>query len=223
MFRDYQKLVFFDFETTGTDVSCDSNIGCFPIELAMMVTDCELNIIGRPISSLINWDIFKTEYFQKHWDNIPATKVHGIKLDEITDSGVLHNSLCTHPKDNIIIPHIIEMYLEELKIGNEKNDELILVSDNPYFDFTLMKKLYNVKTKDMIQFPFHYNCYSPMMLFKSLDMNHKETKTHRALGDMNHKETKAHRALGDVYSLYKSCVIAFDRLRKFDYKKGEKY
>jgi len=203
MFKDYQKLVFFDFETTGIDVSGEPNIGCFPIELAMLVTDCNLNIIGKSFSSLINWDIFKTKTIRENWDTLGATKVHGIKLEEVMDCGVLHKAVCTHCKDDILMPQIIEMYFEELKIRHE--DELILVSDNPYFDFTLMKKLYNVKIDGgQIKFPFHYNCYSPMLLFKALGMNINNCKSHRAMGDVN--------------ALYKSCVIAFDRLGKFNKK-----
>jgi len=202
MFKDYQKLVFFDFETTGPDVSSDPNTECFPIELAILVTDCELNIIGTPLSTLINWDVFQTKFYKDNWNTFEATKVHGIELNNIIDNGILHNSLCVHPKDVILIPHIIKIYFEELKIGNRGNDELILVSDNPYFDFTLMKKLYNVETKNPIRFPFYYNCYSPMMLFKSIGMKIKSSKPHYVLNN--------------VYNLYKSCVIAFDRLRKFD-------
>ena len=203
MFKPYQKLVFFDFETTGIDVNSDPSIGCFPIELAMMVTDYELNIIGDPFHTLIRWDVFDTEYFKDNWNNFEATKIHGIKLEEIIDCGILHNAVNSHNKQDVLLSHNIEMYLEELKI--HKKDQLTLVSDNPYFDMALMKKLYNVKIDGgQVKFPFHYNCFSPLMLFDALEMNIKNCHPHRAMGDVN--------------GLYKSCVIAFDRLGKFNKK-----
>ena len=208
MFKSYQKLVFFDFETTGLDMNSDPQIGDFPIELALLVTDHKLNIIGKSFVSLINWDIITDSYNNKNWGNLPATKVHNIKLDDILELGIRHNVNNRHDKHDILIPHLIETYLNNLPLNED--DQLILVSDNPYFDFTLLKKMYNVKTENPCQFPFHYNCYSPLMLFKAINMEN------------NNKHKKVHRALDDVYDLYKSCVIAFDRLGIFEEEKVDK-
>ena len=203
MFKPYQKLVFFDFETTGLDVSSDPDVGCLPIELSLLVTDNELNIIGRSLTMLIAWDALNS-YGQEKWDKLEATKVHNIKLDEVISHGVYHHTEAKHDMTETLAPHIIDIYLKELKIKN--SDQLILISDNPYFDFTLLKKLYNVKTDNPIMFPFHYNCYSPLMLFKAIEM------------EKSSKYIKVHRSLDDVYDLYKSCVIAFDRLGIFEEK-----
>ena len=194
MFKPNQKLVFYDFETTGLDVCNQPTIGCLPIELSMIMTDNELNIIGKPFfSELILWDELKS-FVQAEWENSPAYKVNNISLYEINKYGV-------GPK---YIPKLIQDFLKNCTFT--KKEQIILISDNPYFDNSLLQKLYNC-CEDNIKYPFHYNCFSPIMLYSAIGLNIRRNKKHRALDD--------------VYDMYKSCVIAFDRIKYFDYKRDQ--
>ncbi len=154
-------LCFVDVETTGIK---DND---YPIELAMIFCDPDTFEIYNRYTSLIKWDcvIQKSNKTEWHEDYQSAYKIHNIPFDYW-----LNNSYST-----VCIVHEIKFICSEL-ISRFGECKFIIVSDNPYFDLNMIKRIYdNVNQVH----PFHYNPRSVSILFDLFNVEFKNFK-HRA-------------------------------------------
>lgn len=161
-----------DFETTGVDIEKD-----YPIELGGIFLDTELNTFDY-ISSLIydkSWDLFNSNQWKKEYEQ--SYKIHKITVEELRNNGISPISL-----------------IENLHFIKNKHsiEKLIIISDNSQFEYSFMKKLYELANAKNI-FPFHYCAWDTSLLFELLNI--QETQP-------------IHRALPDVLRVYKDLCKA---------------
>lgn len=77
MENQFDKIAFFDLESTGVDTDKDRIV-----QIAVFLTDLNLNIIQQPISSLVNPQMSIPE---------DSTKVHGITDEMVKDAPVFES------------------------------------------------------------------------------------------------------------------------------------
>lgn len=172
-----------DFETTGLEPTTN-----YPIEIACLFTDLELNIV-KLYNSLIKYDLsilfenkqWKQEYYE-------AYKVHNIDYDEIYSKGKF--------AEQVVLE--LNQICYELK-SEYKLSKIILLTDNAYFDFAFMRRLYTLAKQEKA-FPFHYSAWDTNLLLEYIT----------DVGD----PVPVHRAMIDVLRLYKQLIVAKTRLSK---------
>lgn len=166
-----EALFLADFETTG--FADDPKAA--PIELAGLFLDHNLNVVDE-YGSLINYmGVFERYGCWSTKEQLECYAVHGIDCDELQGK----------PNTNDV-SYILSKKVTRLKreYGFER---IIFASDNPYFDFTFIKKF---------EVEFHYNPY--------------DVKGYIAMSGCKRpdKETRTHRAMDDVRGLYEAMLRA---------------
>ena len=152
-----------DFETSGVNMIKD-----FPIEIGIVYCDANLKIIEE-YSSLILWE------FMEKWDDwqpshYSAFKIHNIPLKDIQKFGKSTPKICND--------------IWRFKHFHSFGKNMILISDNPYFEMSMMIKLMKHVNGDLSNLPFHYNAYSTNPLISMNNKNYDSNeKPHRALDD----------------------------------------
>jgi len=174
-----QDLIFFDFESTGINVSCMTPD--YPIEIGMVFCDDKL-LIKDLFQSYIYWPwMDKCNEWPPAYSE--AYKIHKIELDHVIKNGIYSEELTKK--------------ISQLISKNCKNDKMkpTLVSDNAYFDTFMMHQLYDQPN----DFPFHYTTWDINILCVPLGIKKAKAHTHSALEDaisMHHRTVRALEKIG---------------------------
>jgi len=156
---------FTDFETTGVNPLVD-----LPIEIGIIFTDYNFNILTSyealirqkkvlvRINGIPKW---KPEFRE-------AFEVHNISPEEYIKKAKPPQAVCTE----------IRMFCQSLSKNPSK--EIYIVSDNPYFEQTFIRKLFG---QSQTPFPFHYNARGTLMITDLAGVR-SHAHTHRGLEDI---------------------------------------
>lgn len=165
-----------DFETTGVDVNVD-----YPIELGGLFLDSDFNILSS-LDTLIklpkDW-LRESKNRDRYAD---AFRFHKIASEDL-ERGLDYTQLT--------------LYLAE-KISPLKSQgfsKFILLSDNIQFEFSFMKKIYEMAS---VQFPFHHCGWDTSLSLETT-----------GIGD---PKDVPHRALPDVGRLYKNLILSLNKI-----------
>ena len=163
--NEHPHLVWVDCEMTGLDLTTDALV-----EIAVLVTDSDLNLIGEGVDFVIKCDQSKLDGMNEF-----VTKMH-------TDSGLLPlipNGISMQDAENKILKYLAESGVIEGKspiAGNSVNfDRGFIERDMPAF-----AKLLHYRTIDVSSIKELARRWYPKVYFKSPT----KTGNHRALGDI---------------------------------------
>jgi len=172
--------IFTDFETTGLDIPGED----LPIELGMVLTDDEYNILDT-LSFYINpfkdrekltWNEHESEAF----------KVHNVPYSTVRDEGV----------SPLIAINAIHDMINKQKGVDKYNSRYILMSDNGQMEYNCMQTLFKLENKQN-EFPFHWAAWDINILINSVQKVMKGKVPHRALQD--------------AFRMYKVVIRALER------------
>ena len=162
---EHPHLVWVDCEMTGLDLSTDALV-----EIAVLVTDSDLNLIGEGVDFVIKCDQAKLDGM-----NELVTKMH-------TDSGLLPlipNGISMAEAESKILKYLTDSGVIEGKspiAGNSVNfDRGFIERDMPAF-----AKMLHYRTIDVSSIKELARRWYPKVYFKSPT----KTGNHRALGDI---------------------------------------
>jgi len=171
--------LFTDFETTGLKITKTD----LPIELGMILTDDEYNILDT-LSCYINpFDSSKTSWTEYE---LQAHKVHTIPFYKIKEEGIT-------PLETV---NKIQTMIDNQNKIDKHNSRYIIISDNGQFEYNSMQMLYEVADKPEL-FPFHYSAWDVNLLINSVQKVMK--------GRVSHK------AIQDAFRVYKTVIRALER------------
>lgn len=175
-----KKICFLlcDFETTGVDVSVD-----YPIELGGLFLDSKLNILNS-VDTLIKLpkDWIKENKNKRRYED--SFQYHKINIEDL-ELGI----------DYTQVSLLLSNKLSQLK--NQGFEKFILMSDNIQFEFSFMKKIYEMAG---VHFPFHYCGWDTSLLLE--------------LTDIGDPKNVPHRAFADVGLLYKHLILSVKEIGK---------
>ena len=159
----------------------------YPIEVGLIVCDHRFVIFDTYTSIIAHRDLI-AHVNDDVWpdDMVDAYNVHQIPF-LLVASG-------KHPSE--IVEDIQTLIMRYRARHNAKR--LILVSDNAQFEYRFMRRLY---CDVGAYFPFHYCAWDTSLLLEG-----------SGVGDPK----PDHRALADCALLYRSLIVAFERLGWFD-------
>jgi hypothetical protein len=185
----YHRERFFawiDTETTG--LAHDD----VPIEVAMIITNEKLEEQVRFVSFI---NLYTPREFLVpdgelwKWDvqAQPAAEVHRIDPEEL--------------KESINQPHLVALRMTGVlecftRQHKGKLNRPIMVSDNPVFDWRMLKKIFT--RQHVSTWPFHYSTWSAIMLHAALSVPYpkSEDKEHRALSGIEGLLDRTRKVLG---------------------------
>lgn len=168
---------FMDYETTGVDTTCQTNVR--PIQIGCVFTTPDLEKIVE-YERLIKWDnIMKYDKWPHKW--FPAYKVHKIELEKIKDEGVWAYQ---------VRQDLIEICAEIQEAIDTKKGTAI-ISDAPNFEMFFTEMIFGNKSDP--GWPFYKNAWSVYPMFQIMKI---ESMYHR----------KPHDALDDAKMLWEGMV-----------------
>jgi hypothetical protein len=159
---------FMDYETTGVDTSCQTNI--VPIQIGCVFATPELDKILE-YERLIKWNkIMQYDDWPIKWQ--PAARVHKIPLEKVKDEGLW--------------PYEVRQELIEITgeiqdlLGTKKS--CAIISDAPNFEMFFTEMLWG--NKGAGEWPFYKNAWSVYPLFQIMKVEALYgRKPHDALDD----------------------------------------
>jgi len=175
---------FLDFETTGVDTTCQTNVT--PIQIGCVYASPDLTNLLE-YQRLIKWDKFmKYDKWPDKW--VRAYRVHNIPLEKIKDEGIWPYQ---------VREELIEIGKEVQEcLGTKKS--CAIISDAPNFEMFFMQMIFGNKADP--EWPFYKNAWSVYPLFQIFKVD--------PLYDR-----KPHDALEDARILYKGMIECYDKTR----------
>lgn len=163
-----KKYFIVDFETNGVDDRMEH--GVLPIEIGLVVTDISFKDVEATMDRMIYFpDLIEEINGEMQWKEQyqKAAEFHKITAEEY------------HSYNDQTPEKAVNELGEIIRNTDGHKYQPVLVSDNPYFEHKLMKKLFRLSDK---AFPFHYNTYGVGMLYELFNIK-KHHKPHRAYQD----------------------------------------
>lgn len=176
---------FMDYETTGVDTSCQTNVT--PIQIGCVFASPKMEKIVEYSRFIKNDKIMKYDKWPVKWHR--AFQIHKIPLEQVKDSGIWPYQV---RQDLIEITDEVQDTLDTKKLST-------IISDAPNFEMFFTEMIFGSKNDDV--WPFRKNAWSVYPLFQIMGI---ETLYGR----------KPHDALADARLLYEGMSMCYEKSKE---------